>query len=177
MYGDMSTALVLDRVREITYVTSNAPIDLNGTGGTTFYSTFYPLASIGSQVYYCIQNISTGEWEIGVGTLTTSSTITRDAVIRSSNHDTLVNFAAGPKEVFSCMPASAIYGGLSDLSYTFYQSVPSTQWNITHNLGKYPSVSVVDSANTLVEGDVIYTSLNTLNIYFTVPFSGTAFLN
>lgn len=64
-------------------------------------------------------------------------------------------------------------------TFTFvYKTVsPSDTWDITHNLGKNPSVTVVDSANTVVVGDVKYLSDNELVITFVGAFSGTAYLN
>ena len=46
-----------------------------------------------------------------------------------------------------------------------------------HSLNKYPSVSVVDTGNNLVYGDVQYTSLSNLTITFSADTSGTAYLN
>jgi len=48
---------------------------------------------------------------------------------------------------------------------------------ITHNLSKFPSVTVVDSGNNIVIGDITYNDLNTLTINFTASFSGKAYLN
>lgn len=55
--------------------------------------------------------------------------------------------------------------------------VPSKTWDITHNLGKYPSVSVVNSANVWVIGDIQYINENRLIITFSSEFSGKAYLN
>jgi hypothetical protein len=55
--------------------------------------------------------------------------------------------------------------------------VSSSTWNITHNLNKYPSVSVVDSSNEEVIGEVQYTNANSLVVKFSAPFSGKAFVN
>lgn len=57
------------------------------------------------------------------------------------------------------------------------QSGASAMWTITHNLGKYPSVSVVDTANNEVIGEVEYITDTELTIKFSAPFSGKAFLN
>jgi hypothetical protein len=65
----------------------------------------------------------------------------------------------------------------TDKHYTYNQNSASAQWTITHNLGKNPSISVVDSAGTEVIGQVYYVSLNQLIVYFTEPFSGKAYLN
>jgi len=64
-----------------------------------------------------------------------------------------------------------------DLSYIHYQLYASSTWVVVHNLGKFPSVSVVDSAGTLVVGNVTYLSANQLIITFHSPFGGTAYLN
>lgn len=67
--------------------------------------------------------------------------------------------------------------GQGDKTYTYEQIIPAATWTIQHNLEKYPSVTVVDSADSVVMGDVQYTSLNEIKITFSVPFSGKAFLN
>lgn len=48
---------------------------------------------------------------------------------------------------------------------------------VTHNLNKYPSVTVVDSAGTEIEGDINHISLNQLTVNFLVTFTGTVYLN
>lgn len=61
--------------------------------------------------------------------------------------------------------------------YIFNQTSASTTWNITHNLARRPSVTVVDSAGTVVLGEVTYNSDNALTIQFSSGFSGQAYLN
>ena len=66
----------------------------------------------------------------------------------------------------------------SDLTtYTHNQINASAEWIIQHNLNKYPSVTVVDSAGNMVIGDVIYNSENQITITFQSAFSGKAYLN
>lgn len=67
-------------------------------------------------------------------------------------------------------------GGSGDTSYVHTQPSPSLSWSITHNLGKRPNVTVTEGANT-VEGDITYSSDNSLIITFTTPTSGTAYLS
>tara|TARA_B100000497_G_C7634880_1_gene381615 strand:+ start:204 stop:746 length:543 start_codon:yes stop_codon:yes gene_type:complete len=62
-------------------------------------------------------------------------------------------------------------------TYTQCFEVASIKWTITHNLGKFPSVTVVDVDNNVVVGDVDYLSTNIIQITFSIPFSGCAFLN
>jgi hypothetical protein len=65
----------------------------------------------------------------------------------------------------------------SDQTYVFVQSVPATTWTITHNLNKYPSVSVVNINNVVMYGDVTYLNTNQLQIEFSAGFSGKAYMN
>lgn len=45
------------------------------------------------------------------------------------------------------------------------------------NLGKRPAVTVVDSAGTVVIGEVDYLDDNTVRLTFCAAFSGTAYFN
>jgi hypothetical protein len=63
------------------------------------------------------------------------------------------------------------------LGYVFTQSTPATTWTINHDLGKYPAVNIVDSANDEVIGEVKYNSTSQVVITFSASFSGKAFLN
>ena len=67
--------------------------------------------------------------------------------------------------------------GGGDLNGSYTQGVPSSAWVISHSLGKYPSVTVIDSAGTLIEGDVSYPDGNTVLIQFASSFAGQAILN
>lgn len=68
-------------------------------------------------------------------------------------------------------------GGGGDKNYTYNQLTPATTWNITHNLSKKPSVSVVDSGENVVYGNIEYINANQLTITFNAAFSGKAYLN
>jgi len=77
-------------------------------------------------------------------------------------------------------PFSSIMSGLnvlSDKAYTHTQSVSATVWVVTHGLDKYASVTVVDSAGTVVIGQVDYNSLNQITLTFKATFSGKAYFN
>ena len=105
-------ALVLaDRVRETTTTTGTGSVTLGGA--YTGFQTF--LAGIGNNnsTYYTIANVTTGEYEVGIGTYTTASNLlSRTTVLTSSNSNALVNFAAGSKDVFVTQPAGrAVYIG------------------------------------------------------------------
>jgi hypothetical protein len=61
--------------------------------------------------------------------------------------------------------------------YTHVQGSAATSWTITHNLGEFPSVTVVDSGGSVCMGDITYNSANQLTLSFGAAFSGTAYLN
>lgn len=65
----------------------------------------------------------------------------------------------------------------SDRYYRHDQTSAASTWTITHMLDKYPSVTIVDSAGDEVEGSVNHISTSTLEITFSAPFSGRAYLN
>lgn len=60
--------------------------------------------------------------------------------------------------------------------YTHTQSAAAASWLITHNLGRYPQVSVVDTAGDLLLTDVTYTALNSVTVTFAAPTAGVAYL-
>lgn len=62
-------------------------------------------------------------------------------------------------------------------TYMFEQAIPSDTWEIQHNLNKYPSVSIVDSAGSIVMGDVLYVDTNKVILTFSGQFNGKAYLN
>lgn len=71
-------------------------------------------------------------------------------------------------------PSTELY--LRTKRYVHNQSVSSTTWTFSHDLGGRPSVTVVDSAGTVVYGEVSYTSDSEIVINFSAPFSGKAYL-
>jgi hypothetical protein len=80
------------------------------------------------------------------------------------------------------LESSGIDEGTGDVTisisgYVHNQMSPSITWNIFHNLGKFPSVSVVDSAGTIVYGDITYIDINNISLSFSAPFAGKAYLN
>jgi hypothetical protein len=56
------------------------------------------------------------------------------------------------------------------------QGTVATTWTINHTLGGYPSVSIVDSARTVVYGEINYPSTSQVVVNFSSAFSGYAYL-
>jgi len=64
-----------------------------------------------------------------------------------------------------------------DKNYVHNQMSASSTWSVQHNLNKFASVSVVDSGNNIVIGDVEHIDENNLTITFNASFSGKAYIN
>lgn len=64
-----------------------------------------------------------------------------------------------------------------DYAYIHNQLAPSSTWIVDHNLGKYPSVTIVDSSNAEVVGEVFFDSSNRVTLTFSAAFSGKAYIN
>ena len=61
--------------------------------------------------------------------------------------------------------------------YVHNQPTPSNTWTVNHNMGKNPSVSIIDSSGDEVYGEVKHISTSQLILSFSAPFSGIAYLN
>lgn len=70
-----------------------------------------------------------------------------------------------------------IIDGLQPTTFEYAQLAPLQTWTISHGLGRYPTVTVVDTTGTVVIGDLQYNSNMVVTINFTIPFNGTAYLN
>ena len=64
-----------------------------------------------------------------------------------------------------------------DKTFEFTQGQPALVWTIQHNLNKFPSVSVVDTSNTVVNSQINYVDKNNITINNTAQFAGKAYLN
>ena len=73
--------------------------------------------------------------------------------------------------------ALVAFGGGTDKTYTHTQNSGATTWSVTHNLGKQPSVTVVDVNNVQGYGIVTHTNANELTITFPGNTTGKAYCN
>ena len=94
-----------------------------------------------------------------------------------------VNFIAGngglekEKDYFISLLQYDAANASGDKNFVYTQNVAASTWVITHNLGKYASVTIVDSAGTKVNGEIEYNSINQVTVTFRSPFTGEAYLN
>jgi hypothetical protein len=131
--------VVKDRVQ----VTSTT----TGTGTFTLGSAvagFQDFSAIGdgNTCYYAI--VGGSEWEVGLGTYTSSgTTLSRDTILESSNSGSAVNFSAGTKNVFVTYPAEkSIYQNASGVANL-------TSTDVTTALGYTP---VTDARTLTING-------------------------
>jgi hypothetical protein len=91
-------ALVLaDRVKETTTTTGTGTLTL--AGAATGFQSFSTIGN-GNTTYYAISSSGGSEWEVGIGTYTSSGTaLARTTILASSNGGTAVNLSAGTKDV------------------------------------------------------------------------------
>lgn len=60
--------------------------------------------------------------------------------------------------------------------YTHVQSSASAVWTVSHNLGRNPVVTVINSVQEQVLADVDYVDGSHLTIMFNSPLGGTAYM-
>ena len=70
-----------------------------------------------------------------------------------------------------------LFAGAQDLSFEFAQASAASTWNVTHNLNKFPSVTIKLSDGTVGQAAITHTNKNTLTISFSADTSGTAYMN
>ena len=102
--------VVKDRVQEVSTTTGTGTFTL--AGAVTGFQSFSAIGNANT-TYYAI--VGGAEWEVGLGTYTSSgTTLSRDTILASSNGGSAVNFSAGTKNVFVTYPADkSIYDDAS----------------------------------------------------------------
>ena len=97
--------VVADRVKETTTTTGTGTVTL--LGASTGYQSFAVIGNA-NLTYYTIAGQTGNEWEVGVGTYTSSgTTLARTTVLSNSSgtQPSALSFSAGTKDVFVTYPA------------------------------------------------------------------------
>jgi hypothetical protein len=108
-------ALVLaDRVKETTTTAGTGTITLDGAA-----TGFQSFAVIGNSntTFYTIAGQTSNEWEVGVGTYTSSGTLLARTTVLSNSAGTqpsALSFSAGTKDVFVTYPAEYAVASTND---------------------------------------------------------------
>ena len=139
-------ALVLaDRIKETTTSTGTGTITL--AGASSGFQSFSVVGN-GNTTYYAIVGQGVNEWEVGIGTYTSSgTTLSRDTVLSSSaGGTTKVTFSAGTKDVFVTYPSSKSLYYQDTGGVVINESNSSDALRIT-NTGTGNALVVEDAAN------------------------------
>lgn len=67
--------------------------------------------------------------------------------------------------------------GTGDKTYVHTQVTPQATWTVSHGLSKFPTIAVVDSAESVVIGEIEYIDDNTCELTFSSAFGGKAYCN
>lgn len=67
--------------------------------------------------------------------------------------------------------------GSGGANYTHEQTIPANVWLIQHDLDKKPSITLVDTNEDVIEGDVQYIDMNRVLVTFNSAFTGKAYCN
>ena len=112
--------IVKDRVQEISTTVGTGTLTLGGA--VLGYQSFAAIGN-GNTTYYTIFDPVAYDWEVGIGTYTSSgTTLSRDTVLSSSNGGSLVSFASGTKNVFCTYPSErSVYRDTAN-TYTVQQA-------------------------------------------------------
>jgi hypothetical protein len=157
--------VVKDRVKQQTTTTGTGTITLSGS-----YTGFDTFAQIGNSntTYYVITDDGTGDWEVGLGTYTSSgTTLSRDTILASSNSGSAVNLGAGTKVVFCGYPAGkSVYldasGNIGVAGTVSATNITGATVTATSNIHT-PSLS----ATNITAGTVTATSIHTPSLSVT----------
>jgi hypothetical protein len=160
--------VVKDRVQETSTTTGTGTITL--AGAVSGFQSFSAIGN-GNTTYYSITDGT--NWEVGVGTYTSSgTTLSRDTVLESSNSDNLVNFGAGSKFVFCTYPADkSVYADASN-KVSGYAIENSTIGATTATTGKFTSVTTPSVTATTT--DLTLSAISTGAVLASTA-NGTAF--
>ncbi len=63
------------------------------------------------------------------------------------------------------------------ITYVHTQATASSEWLVNHNLNKFPSVTVIDSAGDELLAGINYISQNSLTVSFSQATTGKAVCN
>lgn len=145
---------------------------VNGTNLTVplFFDVTDPITGLTSTTL--VDSILTQNANPGGTTLNVAGNISITGTLADSNASVGTN-----GQVLTSTVTGIAWADNIQATFEFTQGVPATTWNITHNLNKFPSITVIDTGNTVVTGEYNYTSKNTVTLTFSAAFAGKAYLN
>jgi hypothetical protein len=164
-----------DRVQETTVTLGTGTLTLAGpVAGFQSFS----VVGVGNTTYYVIFDTTTNEWEVGLGTVG-PSTLARTTVLASTNANTLVNFAAGSKSVFTSLPASVITSLLTTavhntVNHTGLPGVPAAEafTSTVHGATNHIGIAGVGDLTTAAHATTNHSGITGVGNLATAPGTG-----
>src|SRR5262245_4145646 len=145
------------------------------TDGGSDVTNFLEKFKAGDQIYMQVQNDAT-RWM--------KYTITGAPTDQGAYHSFPVTFLTGsgtqllPGNNVLCDVSFLLQGAAAgDLTYVHTQGAASASWTVNHSLGKYPSVTVVDTGTNEILTDVHFVDTNSFTLAFGSATSGKAYCN
>jgi hypothetical protein len=161
--------VIADRVRESSVSTGTGNFTLGGA--VTGYQTFASVMATSDTTFYTIADQGGANWEVGIGTFTSPSTLARTTILSSSNGGSVVTFGAGTKDVFISLPASKT--NVEDQPNLIEVNSSSAALRITQ-IGAGNALLVEDSANPDATPFVVNANGQVLIGRTTAPFGSTS---
>lgn len=154
------------------------PADLPGP--ETFEGVVDETATAGKPVFVVIPEFDP---HLQHGPCPWTPIVTSDGIFYPHKGDrcVIVQPAGGSPVIAGWIPTATepdgVITGAGDKHYTHIQGAPASVWTIVHNLGKRPSVTIVDSSGKEWITEIEHTSDNSCVARFAAAFSGVAYLN
>jgi hypothetical protein len=143
--------VVKDRVKETTTTTGTGTVTL--AGAATGFQSFAAIGDTNSTYYAIVAQTGT-EWEVGIGTYTSSgTTLSRTTVLSSSNSGSLVDFTAGTKDVFVSYPSElAAFANGNGVVVENYTTLTGTYTMTTGKSGMSVGPVTISSGSSFTVG-------------------------
>lgn len=147
--------VLADRVQETTTTTGTGSVTL--LGAVLGFQSFAVVGN-GNTTFYTIADQGGANWEVGIGTYsTTGPTLARTTVLSSSNSGNLVNFTAGTKTVFVTYPSEQSVNLDASNNVSPLGTIASGTWNATPITTTYGGTGLT----SYTAGDLPYYSTGT----------------
>jgi len=150
--------VVKDRVKETTATTGTGTLQLSGA--IAGFQSFTSALSNGDTTYYAIVESSTGAWEVGLGTFTSTAPgfLARTTILSSSNSGSAINLTQADAEVFITQPAgkSAYFDASGNFNATTATTLATARTiNGTSFNGSANITITANTTNTLTRGSYL----------------------
>jgi hypothetical protein len=122
--------VIADRVQETCAAPGTGTVSL--LGAVTGFQTFSAGIGNNNSTYYCIADQGGANWEVGIGTYSsTGSTLSRDTILSSSNGGSATNFSSGTQSVFCTYPSEKSVNLDSSGNVSALGTISSGTWHGT----------------------------------------------